>query len=203
MDRTQFVLLVITLSWLAAAIGLFALYRRQLTRLKCVFAVIFCVFGSASASYCFRMLAFEVERDSASHLVGVTHLRLSHDVAFLDSELGSTLESATSAQGEKSVSFDWTGTFEMKHKDIASALHDVTQNDCIKQYYSVWAADIAFHASKLDMLAGKVIALTEPRARRMTFDTYVDKTESTRQFLDSLAAEMRTRSPNEYYSSEY
>ena len=202
MQLIQLILLVATISWLAAAIGLVALYRRQLTCLKFVFAVIFCTFGSASASYYVLSRAFEIERHSASHLVSVTHLRLSDDVAFLDSELGPTLELAASDQGQN-LAFNWTGTFETKHQDILRALDDVIQNDCIQRYYSVWAADVAFEKTQLDMLASKVIALTEPGARRITFDTYADKTESTRQLLDSLATEMRTPIPSEFYGTGY
>ena len=94
MEINDTVLLVVTVSWLAAAIAIVVLHRKQLTRLKCCLALIVCGLGAASAHYCFLHWAFELERHSAAHLVGVTHLRLNDDAEFLQSHLGSALERA-------------------------------------------------------------------------------------------------------------
>ncbi len=177
MEINDTVLLVVTVSWLAAAIAIVVLHRKQMTRLKCCLALIVCGLGAASAHYCFLHWAFELERHSAAHLVGVTHLRLNDDAEFLQSHLGSALERADGDQGQGAIAMDWAGTFALKHHDVMSRLDAVIHNACIQRYYSVWAADAAFHEDQLDMLATKINALTEPRPRRTTFRTYVDNLE--------------------------
>ncbi|MEJ7592735.1 MAG: hypothetical protein WKF77_14395 [Planctomycetaceae bacterium] len=192
MESTQIVLLVVTVSWFVAAIALAVLYRKQLTWLKFLLALIFCGLGAASAYYCFLHWLFGLERESAAHLVGVTHIRLSDDVEFLQSYLGSAMEIADGDQRQGSSAIDWTGTFELKHHDIVSALDDVIQNDCIQRYYSVWGSEVALHKDHLDMLGKKIVALTELRARSTTFVAYVNHLEDTGQFLDRLSIEIRS-----------
>ena len=183
--------LIATVTWLAAAIGLALLYRKQAKWAKVVLAIVFCVVGAASACSSFLHWRMGLERESARHLAGVAQLRFNEHLEFLQSYLGSELDQDSGDDDGKSAApMDWPKTFEAKHQDIQLELDNVMQNAFIQRYYAVWAADATVHQQQLERLAKSTVTLTEQRPRRVTFDTYVDHVEAVREFLVRLETEI-------------
>ncbi len=202
MHSTYIGLTVVATAWFAALIGMFVLRGRRISRKACLFLFACTTLAAATTQYFVSSWMFDTERRSAAHLVGVTRLRLEDDKAFITSVLGRALDEGGEDQTDGSADLDWEGTFRRKSRDILVTLDAVTENACIRRYYSVWAADVQFYRHQLRVFAEQVLTVNNSEVRRKNLKSYVECLSNASHFLGRLAAEMRSRRPSEYYRTD-
>jgi hypothetical protein len=185
---SNLLLLLTALTWIFAAMGLAWLYRQQATWLKFVLALLFFGIGGASSIASFLHWQMELERESARHLVGVAQLRFKDQLVFLHNYLEIELDQDDPGDQKAADSLDWSGTFQMKHREIQLDLGNIIQNAFLQRFHSVGVADAAVYQQQLNDMATSMQKLTELEPKRVTFDSYVDRVIAARKSLIKLEA---------------
>ena len=202
MHSTYIGLTVVATAWFAALIGMLVLRGKPISRKACLFLFACTTLAATITQYFVSSWMFDTERRSAAHLASVTRRRLEDDKAFITSVLGRALDEDAEDQTDSSADLDWEDTFRWKSRDILVTLDAVTENACVRRYYSVWAADVEFYRHQLRILAEQVLKVNNVDVRRKNLKSYVECLSEASQFLGRLAAEMRSRRPSEYYRTD-